>query len=206
MFWDPVNTEWRLELYDNKNIYATLKMFEYPLGTFTWTIHNDPCYGLNETAVEVPLSFNACDEDEFNCRDGICIYITQRCDGKTDCPDKSDEIYCNMVEIDESYLRDMPAPPKVKASQSEIKVSVDILALQEISEVESFLALQFDFHMTWYDSRIFLNNLKEDSNLNTVNSEDKASIWIPEVTFYNTLNKDESKVDSKAFVTVQRKG
>ena len=124
----------------------------------------------------VPLSFNACKKNEYNCQDGHCIDIIARCDGKTDCPDKTDEINCNMVEIDDSYIKDVPAPSIVQGALSIINVGVDVLAIQEINEVDSVFALQCELHLTWCDPRITLNNLKENVNLNTVNSEDKQKI------------------------------
>lgn len=36
-----------------------------------------------------------CDEHlELRCRDGTCVPLISRCDGKTQCPDKSDELDC----------------------------------------------------------------------------------------------------------------
>ena len=43
-------------------------------------------------------------------------------------------------------------------------------------------------------------------NLNTLSTGDQGVIWIPEVIFSNTLDKEESKRDNKAYVTVDRRG
>ena len=111
-----------------------------------------------------------------------------------------------MVEVDESYIKDVPAPPLKKGSLSQVNVSVDVLSILEINEVDSWLSLQFELHMVWFDPRIQFNNLKDNNNLNTVNREDKSKIWIPEVIFFNTEDKEESQYDSKAYITIERRG
>ena len=94
LYLDPDTNLWRLESYTYPHIYATLESEEYPLGTFTWTIYNDEACYADGNSTEVTLNFNACTDDEFNCRDGSCVPIAGRCDGRIDCPDRTDEIDC----------------------------------------------------------------------------------------------------------------
>lgn len=41
------------------------------------------------------LIYLACDIHEATCRNGQCIPRSGLCDGKPDCTDRSDEIYCD---------------------------------------------------------------------------------------------------------------
>lgn len=41
----------------------------------------------------------ACSKEEFMCNNGICIPITQKCDGTRNCQDSSDEINCPSMHI-----------------------------------------------------------------------------------------------------------
>jgi len=78
---------WKLQLYSTPDTYALTNTSDYPFGEHVWTIYNDPCY--NEQEITVTLNMNSCTESEFNCADGQCVDITQRCDGKINCHDKT---------------------------------------------------------------------------------------------------------------------
>ena len=98
------------------------------------------------------MSFNACNSSEFNCNDGNCVAMEERCDGRIDCTDKSDEIGCEMITVDDSYLKNIPAPPEVNDEAAEvagvggdltnITISVDVISILDIMEVDSLLSLQ----------------------------------------------------------------
>lgn len=66
-----------------------------------------------------------------------------------------------MIEIDKSYLKDIPAPPQASQKFSLVNVSVDVLGILEINEVDSLMTIQFQLRLSWFDPRF----IKETENI-----------------------------------------
>ena len=73
---------------------------------------------------------------------------------------------------------------------------VDIWNILNVAEVDSLLEIQFKLVLLWRDSRLMFRNLKDSLHLNTAGetNEPRKDIWYPRIVFYNTKNRDESKV------------
>ncbi len=83
---NPEQHLWQIVLYSTNETYATANVTDYPFGRQQWVIHKDsPCFTQGE-ALHV-LNLNACNESEFNCADGQCIPMEERCDGVLNCDD-----------------------------------------------------------------------------------------------------------------------
>ena len=90
MFYDRDLHKWMLQIYGTTDIYATVNATDYPFGTMDWEVHNDfKCRNGENGTDLVALNINSCKSDEFNCGDGSCVPINQRCDGDINCPDKT---------------------------------------------------------------------------------------------------------------------
>jgi hypothetical protein len=117
-----------------------------------------------------------------------------------------DEIGCEILTTDISYLKEVPPPSPVPGILTNVNVSVDILQILEIKEVDNIIKLQTELQLTWMDKRLVFNNLKEETNLNTLIPLFRESIWIPEIVFYNTEDKFESLNDEKSYAFIERRG
>ena len=166
---------------------------DYPIGSRGWDIRSPQFNGA------VTLNLNACDdEEEYNCADGTCVRIEDRCNGKNDCPDGSDEQNCTVIVVESSYIRDYPAPPADGyngKARSDIELKIDVMKVMDISEVDSEIGVQYELMMSWKDCRLTFWNLKAESYLNTVSSKDAVKVWYPKLQFYNTKEKDETMVN-----------
>ena len=96
--------------------------------------------------------------------------------------------------VPESYLHEVPIPPNMGDLLADIRLSIDVIKVLELVEVESEMSLQYRLTLIWKDSRVAFRNLKEETFLNTVGDDDAAKIWYPQVIFYNTKNMEGTKV------------
>ena len=98
------------------------------------------------------------------------------------------------MSVPETYKNEVPAPPKEDDSLANIFLSVDITTVLNLDEVESIMTLQYTLTLKWMDSRVTLRNLKHETFLNTIDSQDASKIWYPKLIFYNTMDKEDTQV------------
>ena len=120
-----------------------------------------------------------------------------RCNGQNNCNDASDEISCDKVSVPISYQNETPPPPKNGENFAHIYLNIEISEVLELHEVHSIMTLQYKLTLKWRDSRVVFRNLKQDTFLNTLDTQDTKKIWYPQVVLYNTENKENTQVNQK---------
>jgi hypothetical protein len=133
-----------------------------------------------------------------------------RCNGVINCPNDNTYIdNCTMIVTDDTYKKDY-APVKFGDDDVMVKVdvniSMEIVTILAISEKDSLLKLKLVLNAYWFDHRVKFNNLKDDTSMNTVPSEEKGVMWLPAGIFKNTEKEDELKNDKEAFISIIKLG
>ena len=60
--------------------------------------------------------------------------------------------------------------------------------------------------MEWFDSRLIMQNLKEDIQLNVLADEERQDPWFPVVVFRNNKESERFVLDKKASLVVRKEG
>ena len=199
-----VKDYWVLKNINNPNVTAIsyIPFKTLAIGNYAWNITGDiKC--KDKTRM---LSLTSCNDEKFTCNSGLCINVTQRCDGKVDCNDDSDELHCEVVKIDESYNNLLAPPPheEKKTKKISVNISIEIQTFSAFSPIEGSFESQFTLAMVWYDSRLKYNNLRDSPK--SLRMETIEEIWFPGLKFENTKTKVMIEPDINALVQVTRKG
>ena len=179
------------------------------LGTYDVRFDSDICTKGQEDKI-IKITITHCGESQFTWFSGECVHMDRRCDRIVNCPDSSDEKGCAILRIDKStYIKEYP-PVSVDADYNLIKVpinvSIDILKILDINEVEGTFKVSFELHSSWFDDRLIYANLKRDTDLNTLTEQEKEDLWTPNIVFSNTESQDSVIKDRKVIAKISRIG
>ena len=87
-------------------------------------------------------------------------------------------------------------------------MSIDILKLVDIDEEDFTFEIQFSLLLQWVEDRTTYQNLKEKRSLNALTQEDIELLWLPEVIYENTDQKESTRLgvqwEWKTSVVVER--
>ena len=176
------------------NVNATSKATHasYTLGRHNWTITGD--YDCNADGEEyvTELKMSGCQDGQFTCYDGQCVSMDERCNQLPACRDKSDERNCQILVLEEGYNKRVP--PFTTDTPVNVSISIDLLKIVAVNEVDYSIEIQFEIMMKWKEKRAMYNNLKKHDALNSLAVEDFQKLWLPEVIFENTDQKDSTRL------------
>ena len=160
---------------------------------------------LPVTEYSVTLSLTSCLAEQFTCNNGLCVDISHRCDGKTDCKDNSDEENCRVVDTDPSYNKYL-TPQTGETEKLAVVSSAVLHSVSSFNPNTGNYKAEFTFNLKWFDNRLKFNNLRSPPKVNLLKPDEAESLWFPLFIFENTGNKKIGIIDAKSSLMVKKVG
>ena len=88
----------------------------------------------------------------------------------------------------------MEVPPIETKDPVNVSVSIDVLKLVDIDEEDYSIEIQFEISMKWKENRATYHNLKRKDSLNALQKKDFEKLWLPEVIYENTDQKESTRL------------
>ena len=83
-------------------------------------------------------------------------------------------------------------------------ISATILNILDLKELEGVWKPKVEFQMEWFDSRLIMQNLKDDIQLNVLAEEEREDPWRPVIIFFNNNESKRFLLDEKATMLVRK--
>ena len=113
-----------------------------------------------------------------------------------------------VLELDkDTYIKEYPTvDDNYNLIKVPVNMSIEIIDILDINEVEGNFDVSFLLHQTWYDDRHTYVNLKAEGDLNTPTSKENDDIWKPGIVFSNTKTQETVVTDEKVIARIGKKG
>ena len=147
--------------------------------------------------IDRKLTLTLCNFQQFNCIDGSCISIDERCDGKVNCKDGSDEDECKSFTTSLGYRKHLVPAPTDHLEDMQVSVSINVDEIIAIDEANGYLRVKNSVTRDWKDDKITFLNLKKEASKNLISNDDMSNLWYPWIVFHNIESRDVVKLTDK---------
>ena len=93
---------------------------------------------------------------------------------------------------------------------AKVNISITLMKVVEIEEVDHSIHLQFQISLKWKENRVQYQNLKKESSLNALSDDNINQLWLPLIVYDNTDQKESTRLGEKwewvTRMTVAREG
>ena len=87
-----------------------------------------------------------------------------------------------------------------------VDISVTLLNILDVKELDGIWHPKFILQMEWFDSRIKMQNLNEDMQLNVLGNNERNDPWVPVVIFDNHNKRKRVLIDGNTSLVVRKEG
>ena len=91
----------------------------------------------------------------------------------------------------QGYNKFLVPPPVGDRTKVELNMSVEVINILKIDEVEGSFRTRLFLRRKWLDPQLSYMDLKEDSRVNLLSPSEAATVWFPEVVFDNIASEDD---------------
>ena len=110
--------------------------------------------------------------------------------------DGSDEAECRNIVFPVGYNKFLTPSPDSRENLN-IDITVTILDILKIDEVEGDFVIQLATKREWFDNRLTYEDLKNDRYLDKLSNKEQNSIWSPYLIFDNMADHDKKQCWNK---------
>ena len=140
------------------------------------------------------ITLTSCPDDDFTCKDGTCVSLEERCNGKMDCNDSSDEKDCTAIRIFPGYNKHLVPPPLGNDDSLLMNISINVDQIITVDENGGHFKTKITMIRRWINPQLSYLNLKRSIELNQIPKEDRERMWMPWMTYKNIDQADDIKV------------
>ena len=108
-----------------------------------------------------------------------------------------------MLDLEEGYNKIVPPFTNTEELNEEgkrtivpvpVNISIFLLNIVEIDEVDFSITFQFEISLEWFEYRASYNNLKPQIYMNALTEDDAEKLWLPMVIYENTDQKEMTRL------------
>ena len=213
IYYQNISSSWVLCNQFSGECYATYKTKGHlPVGRHSWKLTSQYVCKHHQQQKHFDILLSSCGEEEFTCDDGTCIDIKKKCDLVNHCVDDSDEEFCNILSTTyfkknyENWMPDIKISERDEIIATPVNVSIGIVKITQIKEMQMSCSIKFNLSLRWFDSRLTWMNLLDSAWFNILNTTEISKIWIPSMVFKNTADELKTIADNNSIIRVLKYG